>query len=902
MASPSKKAAKRAAKGRRNRKNVGKKPGKDSWVNGTKLAFFEHYKQRWEAAGDNPGPFYSEMVKRFILKYGWESCYSERGYDLDTDTPDPTDEDLEGLVSPEDEVEDRTEYYYHLRSKIGQWYRYHYKKLLASNSLESNVDALLAGMTGGSKPRRGRALHLYSKLHYEKRVKEAFTKEFDRLTQDFEDGELDNAPKELATRNRITKECYDAESDAFRERIEAQVDKNHAEALAEWDEAQEALAGGGDARTPQEFHDLLTSAAATIDPVAAGIAARYGMVCSIFIAGPVPGKGGMIEVMSSNSGTTLGRAPKTWPEFDGPGFSGVVTSMHCFATLAFTQDQCDVRCLPGVPLAGASNVWVTNGASTGGPRTLTTGVFTGLGRGGANRRESEDEDNEDNADEDEDEEDDEEDEVPLAVRSKSKKGKGAAGKGKEKEKHGKGKGKDSGKGKGKENRKKSAAKKAKEAATGPLPQRPKPKPRGAAAIAAVAAAAASNASAQPSSAANTTTADPNESAPPSSPPAFRASSPPPSSPPAFTASGAFDAPASSARENDSAPPSSPPAFRASSAPPSSPPVLTASGALDAPASGDGQNDSAPPSSPPAFPVSGAPPSASEAAVINAPASGDGQNDSAPPSSPPAFPMSGAAPSASEAAVINAPASGDGRNDSAPPSSPPATFPASDAPDAPSGGDDPLQKELSPPAPWPTVAQSRWQDELRRIWPHLEAVGLSWGEVWEDCAFAFLAFEEASGFPYERLWMAKPPRAGLGVDNWIASGRRLWAPCLDPPSELRPRFWKWWRGMQPEVRRIGDGVMSREANVDWSVLRDFSRKNGLLQVVMVLLWWGELAHAATDKSPRDGEQVAEWESAVEDVTWALTEMVKEGRLSKKRAVERGVTDKAAPTAKKVRWSM
>ncbi|KAJ7098188.1 hypothetical protein B0H15DRAFT_742532, partial [Mycena belliarum] len=56
--------------------------------------------------------------------------------------------------------------------------------------------------------------------------------------------------------------------------------------------------------------------------------------------------------------------------------------------------------------------------------------------------------------------------------------------------------------------------------------------------------------------------------------------------------------------------------------------------------------------------------------------------------------------------------------------------------------------------------------------------------------------------------------------------------------------------------------------DWSVLRDFSGKNGLLQVLMVLLWWGELVHAAVC----DAEQVAEWESAVEDVTWALTEMV------------------------------
>lgn len=116
MASTKPNAVQATRKRKRTRKTNGRKQGKPSWVFGTKLAFFERYKAKWEAAGEHPGSFYTEMAKRFILKYGWTVSFAERKHDLEEDTEDPTDEELEGLASPDAEVEERAEYFYSLRT------------------------------------------------------------------------------------------------------------------------------------------------------------------------------------------------------------------------------------------------------------------------------------------------------------------------------------------------------------------------------------------------------------------------------------------------------------------------------------------------------------------------------------------------------------------------------------------------------------------------------------------------------------------------------------------------------------------------------------------------------------------------------------------------------------------
>lgn len=51
------------------------------------------------------------------------------------------------------------------------------------------------------------------------------------------------------------------------------------------------------------------------------------------------------------------------------------------------------------------------------------------------------------------------------------------------------------------------------------------------------------------------------------------------------------------------------------------------------------------------------------------------------------------------------------------------------------------------------------------------------------------------------------------------------------------------------------------------------KNGLLQMMASLLWWGE---QVADGTPAD---VRDWSSAVEDVADLLTEMLRPGGIAK-----------------------
>lgn len=66
------------------------KPGKLSWIHGTKYIFFAKRKEDWlrEAEAHRAGPFYRKMVKLYILKYGYHLADNQ---DLAEDVDDPPD-------------------------------------------------------------------------------------------------------------------------------------------------------------------------------------------------------------------------------------------------------------------------------------------------------------------------------------------------------------------------------------------------------------------------------------------------------------------------------------------------------------------------------------------------------------------------------------------------------------------------------------------------------------------------------------------------------------------------------------------------------------------------------------------------------------------------------------------
>lgn len=100
------------------------KPGKKSWVFGTKLQFFSSRKDAWLAATQNSdkvkaGKFYDKMAKLYIKKYGTEMGWFE---DLEEDIDDPCEEDVDEAGAEdledlsEEEAERRSKFFKELRT------------------------------------------------------------------------------------------------------------------------------------------------------------------------------------------------------------------------------------------------------------------------------------------------------------------------------------------------------------------------------------------------------------------------------------------------------------------------------------------------------------------------------------------------------------------------------------------------------------------------------------------------------------------------------------------------------------------------------------------------------------------------------------------------------------------
>ncbi|KAJ7220369.1 hypothetical protein C8J57DRAFT_1095028 [Mycena rebaudengoi] len=117
---------------------------------------------------------------------------------------------------------------------------------------------------------------------------------------------------------------------------------------------------------------------------------------------------------------------------------------------------------------------------------------------------------------------------------------------------------------------------------------------------------------------------------------------------------------------------------------------------------------------------------------------------------------------------------------------------------------------------------------------------------------------------------RPPDVGV----WIRDGRKwdlaveLTSPMglRDIPASFGHHWWTWWASIQWEGRIGEDGVWSREEGQDCDVVAKTHGQNGMLVFVGALLWWGEAVVNAE-------ETLEAWKEVVEDVTWALEEVVR-----------------------------
>lgn len=197
---------------------------------------------------------------------------------------------------------------------------------------------------------------------------------------------------------------------------------------------------------------------------------------------------------------------------------------------------------------------------------------------------------------------------------------------------------------------------------------------------------------------------------------------------------------------------------------------------------------------------------------------------------------------------------------------------------------------SPPAPHCSdlsLAQFSIPEAALCVYAPLFSRTGEWGTPWEHCAAAFLDLEQAAGFEMKSYQLPKSTKRPAALAQWIQSKRVTSGPVWDglsvgDVSEFAGIWWEWWRAIQPAGRTTSEsGSLSRVDGLDWKRLHK-SGPNGLLLVLVVLVFWRNMAR---------GDKVAagKWGEAVEDVTWAMLQMKGVSGLPVKNARKRKYVD-------------
>ncbi|KAJ7740185.1 hypothetical protein DFH07DRAFT_965369 [Mycena maculata] len=185
--------------------------------------------------------------------------------------------------------------------------------------------------------------------------------------------------------------------------------------------------------------------------------------------------------------------------------------------------------------------------------------------------------------------------------------------------------------------------------------------------------------------------------------------------------------------------------------------------------------------------------------------------------------------------------------------------------------------------WQRDDRAEWPAELARAHAAFER-GKGWGIEWASCVDSFFAFEAAWGYGEDGMQITAKERP-QAVKAWLVRARN-WATVVDlgelgkqgAEGTFVDQWWTWWMSLQPVERFSTSGSMTCSENADWSSLVKLHGKNGLLQVMAMLLWWGD---AMGDKAKSDPFGYLEWTCAVTDVeARAMGEMLRPGVIHAK----------------------
>ncbi|KAJ7713261.1 hypothetical protein B0H14DRAFT_3523509 [Mycena olivaceomarginata] len=167
-----------------------------------------------------------------------------------------------------------------------------------------------------------------------------------------------------------------------------------------------------------------------------------------------------------------------------------------------------------------------------------------------------------------------------------------------------------------------------------------------------------------------------------------------------------------------------------------------------------------------------------------------------------------------------------------------------------GGDGPAEEEDGDGVQhhinklWQRRDAGKWTEEFKKAHAALER-GKVWGIEW------------ASLTGGRKQWNIGSRERGNGrktVDIGVLGDAKK-------PGSFVASWWDWWVNVQPSDRS------------DLASVLRLHGKNGLLQMMASLLWWGE---RVADGTPAD---VRDWSSAVEDVADLLKEMLRPGVIAR-----------------------
>ncbi|KAG6821818.1 hypothetical protein H0H92_000688, partial [Tricholoma furcatifolium] len=141
-------------------------PGRNSWVKGTKLQFYESRKEEFLRATASgavaSGRFYEKMARLTLLRWGWALPLDQDGPLLDQ----PTDEAAMqwSMFDDDNDGETKRKQFDALKKRLGNWFRHRYQYVNSNKQANGIVKDIISAMVEtasiGSKNEKMTAMKL----------------------------------------------------------------------------------------------------------------------------------------------------------------------------------------------------------------------------------------------------------------------------------------------------------------------------------------------------------------------------------------------------------------------------------------------------------------------------------------------------------------------------------------------------------------------------------------------------------------------------------------------------------------------------------------------------------------------------------------------------------------------